>query len=94
MGQMQQVSKNNTAIMTEDGLTKIILHSTVVVSFNHEKVILNSGGWRTVTTRARMNQASNQFGLGFTVCQKNFDWFVCLADQVTVAFEDGMEIPL
>ena len=54
-------------------------------------VILDSGGWRTPTTKLRMNQASRQFGLGFHVYQKNFDWFVDLPRQNrTLPFEDGM----
>ena len=51
-------------------------HQTDVVKFNHEKIILNSGGWNTFTTKTRMNQASNQFGLGYYVYQRDFDWYV------------------
>ena len=38
--------------------------------------MLNTGGWPTVTTKARMNQTANQYDLGFTVYQKDFNWFV------------------
>jgi hypothetical protein len=48
----------------------------VVVSFSADYVILRTGGWNTVTTKARMNQASNQFNLGYCVNQTNFIWYV------------------
>jgi len=72
----RQLGSHKTSILTENGITKIIYHSTCVVSFNHEMVQLNSNGWQTATTKTRMNQASNQFDLGFTVYQKDFTWFV------------------
>jgi hypothetical protein len=90
MGQMQTLSRNNTRISTDNGTTSITLHSTVVVQFSRDRIRLHSGGWQTVTTKARMNQASNQFGLGYTVFQKDFEWFVTLPSGYTIPFEDGM----
>lgn len=40
------------------------------------KLFLTAGGWWTNTTKNRMNQASNQFDLGYNVFQKDFNWFV------------------
>jgi hypothetical protein len=48
----------------------------VIVSWNEESIVLDTGGFFTKTTKKRMNQASNMFRLGFYVYQKNFDWFV------------------
>lgn len=93
MGQTQKVQGVATSIFTENGMTNIRYHQTVVVSFNHEKIILNSGGYHTVTTKLRMNQASNQFGLGYDVYQKDFNWFVGIPGTGTVEYFDGMEIP-
>lgn len=74
-----------------DGRTKVIYHSTCVVSFTEGSIILNSGGWRTATTKARMNQASNQFRLGYYVYQKKGQWFVDFMGN-TFEFEDNMEL--
>ena len=77
MGQVAQVGRVATTIHTNElGQTQVVYHSTPVVTFNHKVIILNTGGWMTATTKARMNQASNQFGLGYQVFQRNFDWFV------------------
>jgi hypothetical protein len=41
------------------------------------RVTLNTGGWRTDTTKMRMNQFSAQFcGNAFRVYQDKGDWFV------------------
>ena len=68
----------------------VTYHSTNIVAWKDGKVTLNSGGWETVTTKRKMNQASHQFCLGFGVFQKNYDWFVDLPNGETVPFVDGM----
>jgi len=92
VSQIQSISKNNTSVGTVGGMTCVTLFRTVVVRFNQQKVILNSGGWKTITTKARMNQVSNQFGLGFQVWQEDFKWFVRTPGGEVVRFEDGMEM--
>ena len=91
MAKTQTIGKTATSIFTENGFTYVVYHSTPVVKYNHEKIILNSGGWYTNTTKTRMNQTSNQFGLGFRVWQVNFGWKVDFNGQ-TVDFVDGMEL--
>ena len=76
MGQMQRVSGRATTTTVDSGTTTVIYHRTPVVKFSDREITLNTGGWKTVTTKARMNQASNQYDLGYCVFQRNFDWFV------------------
>jgi hypothetical protein len=66
-------------------------HTTIVVRITRRGVFLDSGGWETVTTKRRMNQASDEFDLGFYVFQKNFDWFVSYKGE-EIPFESGMEL--
>lgn len=73
--QTQRVSGVATNTRSEDGYTIIRYHDTDVVKFNDNEVVLQTGGWFTMTTKTRMNQASNQFGLGYTVYQKNHTWY-------------------
>jgi len=91
MSQLNQVGKHETSIYTSNGYTCIRYHSTEVVKFNHDKIILNSNGWETHTTKQRMNQASNQYGLGYQVFQKDYIWFVNY-EGFTIQFYDGMEL--
>ena len=83
----------NTTIYNDNGTTKVILYSTKIVEWNHNRdsIILNNGGWMTVTSKRRMNQVAEQFDLGFTVYQKDFEWYVVLNGQ-TLLFENGMEL--
>ena len=78
MGQMQKVGTHATTIGRDSSTNMMTVkyQNTYVVSFNDVSIILNTGGWFTNTTKTRMNQASNQFGLGYQVYQKDFEWFV------------------
>lgn len=94
MSQTQEVRGVATSIRTENGWTIIRYHSTDVVKFNDKQIILDSGGWLTATTKTRMNQAANQFDLGFHISQRNFKWFVVdlRIDHEALDFQDGMTI--
>ena len=89
MAQTQQVRGVATTVRTVFAMTHVQYHDTIVVSFDQEHIRLDSGGWLTNTTKTRMNQASNQFGLGYTVYQKDYQWFVEF-DNKTIPFKDGM----
>ena len=76
MANYNKIGKRATKVIHEGNQTVIQYHRTPVVTFNDNFITLNTGGWFTVTTKARMNQASNQFNLGYHVYQENFKWFV------------------
>ena len=89
--------KGYTKVLSQDGRTQVIYHGSVIVCFNSNKVILSSHGWRTSSTKQRINQASEEFGLGFTVYQKNWNWYVnCKGGSLDIAssqvFHDGIEL--
>lgn len=92
MAQTQIVRGVHTRIFAEDGFTVVRLYNTDVVRFNEHVIVLNSDGYRTVTTKLRMNQASNQFNLGYCVFQKQHEWFVQLENGIVTPFEDGIQI--
>ena len=52
-------------------------------------IVLDSGGWRTATTKLAMNQASKQDGLGFQVFARRGEWFVTWKGR-ELEFESGM----
>ena len=54
----------------------VIYHNRHVACFNENEICLRTHGYRTVTTKVRMNQTSNQFRLGYTVYQRRGVWFV------------------
>ena len=70
------IGTHKTTIRTESNITLVRYHSTDVVRFSPNWIVLDSGGYRTYTTKKRMNQTSQVYNLGYTVFQKNYDWFV------------------
>ena len=91
MAQTQTVGTHKTKVLNIEGFTNIVYHSTPVVQFDSDKIILNSGGWETATTKSRMNQASNEYNLGFDVYQVDFTWYVDYQGE-TIPFKDGITL--
>lgn len=70
-------------IKTECGIG-IQYHSTVVVEYlDSEGIVLNTGGYETNTTKARMNQ---YLPYNISIKQSNFNWFIKVDDK-TIPFE-------
>lgn len=64
------------------------LHNTNIVVFHDDgRVTLHTGGYRTVTTKSRMNQF-----IRANVYQRARQWYVCLTDGVEVIFSEGIEV--
>lgn len=91
MPQTGTIGKTATTIYTDNGFTNVKYHQTNVVKFSPEKIILNSNGWNTATTKNRMNQTSNQFDLGYRVFQKDYSWYVDFKGE-TFDYSDHMEL--
>lgn len=52
-------------------------------------VILNTGGWKTATTKTRMNQFSNEYGLPFNVYQRDYTWYIAVPGKADdIVFDD------
>lgn len=78
----KKVDNNTIEYTTADGSRFIRLHLTDVVTFTPKgTIILNSGGWKTLTTKDRINKYS-----GLIVRQIKGQWFIG-----DVLFYDGIE---
>jgi len=74
------------------GADKIAMyyHDTPVVIYcQNGDIILNSGGYKTLTTKARMNQA---LGNRANVYQYLFKWYVHYPDNTARTFVDNMSV--
>ena len=84
---------NNTYLMRIDSNTiGIKLHDTFVVTYKKNgSIILNSGGWKTVTTKARINDFSPVW-----LTQEKGEWYVnssySWSFEGRYIFKDGMQI--
>ncbi len=85
------LKKKKATTVADDGA--VTLYQTVVFRKTKTGFILNSGGWRTKTTKDRMNQALRENGLPFSVYQEKRQWFVWNRESGdTMDFSDNMEI--
>jgi hypothetical protein len=78
---------NNTRIVrTSEHSIGIKLHETIVVNyFDDGKIQLNTDGWKTITTRDRMNYWQNDF----EIYQMKFIWYLLYKDNKYL-FQDNM----
>jgi hypothetical protein len=83
----------------QDGADTVYrLHGTDVVRRKPDgSVVLNSGGWKTVTTKERIN---SYIGAGRALIQEGGQWYVCnssypWSDKNTkrVPYFDGIQVP-
>ena len=87
------IGKVHTKIIKADnGDIKVRYHNTDVVTFNKNEITLDTGGWKTVTTKKRMNQVSEQYDLGYHVYQKHGEWYVEYNNDVSEFWATAMVI--
>ena len=94
MSKFRYIGKHKTSVDVAPDLsvTEVKYHDTVIVRFNYCAITLDNGGFFTVTTKRRMNQVSQEYNLGFSVYQKNFNWYVDYKGE-TIPF-DGSKLTL
>lgn len=78
-----------TTVSSDNQYMRVTYHSTDIVKWSSSEIILNTEGWMTSTTKRKMNQAANQFGLGFAVYQDDYIWYVTFKGQ-TMLYKDNM----
>ena len=88
---VSEIGSHKTLISRVDDSIVVRYHNTDVVAVNGNIVTLNNGGYETSTTKRRMNQASNQWGLGISVYQCSWVWYVKTKKDIYV-YKNGMQI--
>jgi len=51
---------NNTYLVDLGGYIGLRLHGTIIVSYHPDQTKVFTGGWRTVTTKARINEMTKE----------------------------------
>ena len=88
-GSAKLAGNNTLRFETRDGAVCFKLHKTVVVTRHSDgRVTLNSGGWRTVTTKARMNEHARPY----RVASDRGVWTV-YGEGKSVPYFDGITLP-
>lgn len=78
MSRQDTIGHHKTRVFTNaSGELCVQYHATIVAKRDtNGRITLNSGGWRTNTTKARMNQALHHWGTGYYVQQVKGEWLV------------------
>lgn len=85
------ISKSCRVTNYLNGDKTIRLYATDIMQFKGNKLILSSGGYKTVTTKTRINQFLED--LGYRVYQKNSEWFIDTGRKnEDIEFFDGIEL--
>ena len=97
-------SNGNTSVQTVSYLdsqgvyneqSKVFLHGNHIATYFHttKELQLFDGGWQSNTTKSRLNALCYEFATGFSVFQKNWNWFVSdFQSKVTKDFTDGITV--
>lgn len=87
------LSNYRTTVSADDTASVIVTYvSTQIVRVNRDDTItLDTGGYQTVTTKRKMNQAAAQFRLGYSVWQRDYQWYVTKPSGEEVRF-DGRSV--
>jgi hypothetical protein len=93
MARMDHIPSNNTVVMADDnGRTCCILYETKIVSWDRDKIVLNTSGYETATTITRMNQVANVHRLGYRVYKRKGRMYVWHLDNETLFLGDTLTL--
>jgi hypothetical protein len=88
----KRIGNNTYVVRLAGGALGVKLHDTVVARYTREDVTLNTGGWHTSTTKARIN---DHLPPGVRLFSNKGDWFVSgyaidVPGHFNVPFADGI----
>ena len=87
---------DNTEVISCTNVADVYLHGNLIARIGETWIELFDGGWRTATTKSRLNVILKEHGNGDYVFQKKGEWFVTFSDyrnnSVTVPFFSGMRL--
>ena len=90
----KKIGNNTFEVVYKNGHRAIRLHKTDIVTFTANRIFLNTNGWETVTTKARMNEYlptshSSHLQKPARVFQRKHQWYVDTPDG-EVPYYDNM----
>ena len=90
-------SKANTCTTFDSTIENcfVYLHGNHIATYNYDlkELSLYDGGWQSNTTKSRLNALCFELATGFSVFQKNSNWFVSDFQSKTVKdFTDGITV--
>jgi len=82
---------NNTYLIRHENIIALRLHNTdVVTAYPDGRMMLNSGGWMTPTTKNRMNSIIYPY----YIYQQDYSWYIRDNSGEVFPYFDGMTLPV
>ena len=89
-------SKDNTLTTFDSTIENcfVYLHGNHIATYNYanRELELYDGGWQSNTTKSRLNALCDELATGFSVFQKNWEWFVSDFQNTVGDFTDGITV--
>ena len=73
-GKCQRTKRD--CIASQNGSVCVALWGTAIATITDEDMIMNSGGYRSVTTKSRLNALLQGMGSNWRIYQENFVWWM------------------
>ena len=80
------------------GVVHVYLHATCIARVYADHIVINSGGWRTNTTKSRLNAILREY-CNTLIYQEAYSWYMAGSREALFTgkknplFKDGMSIP-
>ena len=95
MAQKIKFRNNNTEVMTEAGLTKVLLHGNTIaeIDWAGKLIFISNCGWETPTTKSRLNALLGAVKPGTGLYQKKGQWYLYSDGKEPQKFEKSQILP-
>ena len=81
-------------VSRQNGSVYVYLWNTPIATVTDSEIVLRSGGYRTVTTKSRLNAVLALAKGHWRIFQKDYGWFLYNANTgETINFSEGMKLP-
>jgi len=92
-GACQRTSRDR--IESENGKVSVRLWRTEIAKVLDGQMVLNTGGYRTPTTKSRLNAMLQGMGSNWRIYQHNFEWWMRnTREPVEQRFVDGIAVEI
>jgi predicted membrane-bound dolichyl-phosphate-mannose-protein mannosyltransferase len=81
----------NTQVVNIGGVSFVYLYNNLIAMVGDTWLELFDGGWKTTTTKSRLNAILSEHGNSEYVYQKNFEWFVS-TKYGDIPFNNGIKL--
>lgn len=66
------------SIMDCDLVSRVYLHGNLIAQYNRalNELIIEDGGWESVTTKSRLNALISEFAPAYRIVQRDWQWYI------------------